>query len=136
MRATTRRAQGGFTMMEIMVSLVITIIGLSGVLMMQADTVKGNRRSVQFTRAAMIAEESMESARGLSVDTILAGVANSTVTYANVPYTVSLSAVEHPSSSNLVIVTVRVTYSEDGDTGSGDDRVASAQLIRTRTEKL
>jgi type IV pilus assembly protein PilV len=131
-----RRRQRGFTLMEVMVSLVITIIGLAGVLRMQSITAKSNRRSAQFTRAANIAEETMESIRGTKITELLAGVTYGSVTYNGVEYSITTTATEVADNTNLVLLTVSVTYDEDGDTSTSDDRRARVQMLRTKTETL
>jgi Tfp pilus assembly protein PilV len=130
------RSQGGFTMMEILVSLLLTMIGLAGVLMMQATSVKGNRRSAQFTTASNMAEEVMEDARSTATTTLLNGVTYAAQVRNGVSYGITLTAAEVTTGSNLVRLTVRVTYSEDNDTTTSDDRTASFELIRTKTETL
>jgi prepilin-type N-terminal cleavage/methylation domain-containing protein len=131
-----RRGERGFTLIEVLVALVITVIGLAGVLMMQASATRSNRQNLEFSRASMIAEEAIEIARGTAIDTLTGGMTLQPQTYSGVLYTISLTATELASNSNLVIITAAVTYSEDGDTSTVDDRTARFQLIRTRTEML
>jgi type IV pilus modification protein PilV len=130
------RSERGFTMMEILVSLLITIIGLAGVLMMQANAVKGNRQSEQFTYASNLAEQVMEDARSTAMSKLLAGATYPSQTYKGVTYAIALTATEVTVGSNLVRVRAAVTYSEDGDTSTDDDRTASFEMIRTKTESL
>jgi len=130
------RSQRGFTMMEILVSLLLTIIGLAGVLMMQANAVKGNRQSEQFTYASNLAEQIMEDARSTDTAKLLAGVTYQSQTFKNVTYTPALTATEVTAGSNLVRVRATVTYSEDNDTSTKDDRTASFELIRIKKELM
>jgi Tfp pilus assembly protein PilV len=130
------RSERGFTMMEILVSLLLTIIGLAGVLMMQANAVKGNRQSAQFTYASNLAETVMEDARSTSMTTLLNGVTYQPVVRNGVSYAVTVTAAELSTGSNLVRVRTSVTYSEDGDTSTKDDRTAFFELIRTKTESM
>jgi type IV pilus modification protein PilV len=130
------RSERGFTMMEILVSLLLTIIGLAGVLMMQANAVKGNRQSEQFTYASNLAEQVMEDARSTKMSTLLAGATYPSQVYKGVTYNIALTATEVTIGSNLVRVRATVTYSEDRDTSTKDDRTAFFELIRTKTESL
>jgi prepilin-type N-terminal cleavage/methylation domain-containing protein len=133
-----RRGERGFTLLEVLVALLVTIIGLAGVLMMQSNTARANRQNAEFTHASMIAEETMEGARGTDIDTLLN---NSPITYTpqtdrGITYNITLTAARISTGSNLVLLTSAVSYSEDKDTSTADDRTARFQLLRTYTEKL
>ena len=133
----TRRGERGFTLIEVLIALLITIVGLAGVLMMQASSSRANRQNAEFTHASMIAEETLEGARGMNIDTLLANnLTYAPQTYSGVVYNITLNAALLPASTNLVRITAAVTYSEDNDTSAVDDRTARFQLIRTRTERL
>lgn len=135
--ATTRRGERGFTLIEVLVALLITIIGLAGVLMMQASSSKANRQNAEFTHASMIAEEALENARGMNINSLVnTTITYPTQTYSGVVYSISVTGVEVSTGSNLVRITAAVTYSEDNDTSTADDRTARFQLIRTKTEML
>jgi type IV pilus modification protein PilV len=131
-----QRTQGGFTLIEILVALLVTVVGLAGVMMMQAETVRSNRRAQQFTRAANLAEEIMEVSRGTRVDLLLDGVTYDPQEIGGTTYAIALQAAEVATGSNLVRVIVTVTYSEDNDSSSADDRVARVEMLRTKTEAL
>jgi len=130
------RREGGFTLIEVLVALLITIIGLAGVLMMQATATKSNRQNQEFSRASMIAEETLEGARSTAIATLTGGVTVPAQTYKGVTYSISLTAQEISTGSNLVRITAAVTYSEDQDTTSVDDRTVRFQMLRTKTELL
>jgi prepilin-type N-terminal cleavage/methylation domain-containing protein len=133
---TGARNERGFTLIEVLVALLITLIGLAGVLMMQSGSVKANRQNAQFTRASMIAEETIESARGVAVSKLLDGVTYPSQVFNGITYAISLNAAEAATGSNLVVITASVTYSEDNDTTTIDDRTARFQMVRTKTESL
>jgi type IV pilus assembly protein PilV len=129
-------SERGFTLMEIMVSLVITVIGLAGVLMMQANTVKSNRVSGHYSRAANIAEETMEAIRGTKISELTANPTYTAPAINGVTYTIATTAAAITDQPNLVLLTVDVSYVEDDSTISSSTRHAKVQLIRTRTETL
>jgi type IV pilus assembly protein PilV len=137
MAMTQGRGERGFTLMEVLVALTVTVIGLLGVMMMQADTVRSNRQTQMFTRAANFAEEVMEKARGMTTTQLQGGMTFQPLVVSGTTYTVEATATDIAESSNLVLVTVNVRYDEDNDvTTSDDDRKAVVQMIRTRTEVL
>jgi type IV pilus assembly protein PilV len=136
-RRAGRRGERGFTLLEVLIALLITIIGLAGVLMMQASSTKANRQNAEFTRASMIAEEALENARGLNISSLVGTtITYPTQTYNGVVYNNTVTGAEVSTGSNLVRITSTVTYSEDNDTSTIDDRSARFQLIRTKTEML
>ncbi len=131
-----RRGERGFTLIEVLVALLITIIGLAGVLMMQAASSKANRQNAEFTRASMIAEETIEAARGTTMASLLAGPTYSPQSFNGVSYNISLTAARIATGSNLILLTVAVTYSEDNDTSTVDDRTVRYQVLATETETM
>jgi prepilin-type N-terminal cleavage/methylation domain-containing protein len=127
-----RRGESGFTMMEIMVSLVVMVIGMLGIMALQSAAVRGNRTSRQLERARVVAAEVMEQARGLPVanpPTVAPITSADGVTF--VPSIVVEDIVDHPL---LKRVTVTVTFAEDGD--DTQTRGATLELIRTTEESL
>lgn len=53
-------AQGGFTLIEILVALIVLIIGVAGVLSMQMSAMKGTSYSRHATEAIVLAEDKLE----------------------------------------------------------------------------
>lgn len=127
--------QGGFTLIEIMIAMVVMIIGLAGVLMMQTAAVKANRASGRFTRSAQLAQEKMEELRGIPVAQLEATESTVEITQiTNVQYRVSYAIEEIIGQPNLVMLTVTVQYAEEGD--EDESHFAQVQMIRTRPEAL
>jgi prepilin-type N-terminal cleavage/methylation domain-containing protein len=130
-----RRGEGGFTLIEIMVSLVLLVVGLLGIMALQATTVRANRLSRELERARVYAMSMMEDLRGkdlmaLSSPTTLDDIVTEDgVTYSRV-YTIGSVS----GSTNLRLITVTVTYAENGN--SADTHSASMQMVRTTLEKL
>lgn len=67
-------AQAGFTLVEILVSLVVLMIGVTGILTMQMSSMKGTSYSRHATEAIVLAEDKLEEL--LSVDPASAPFAN------------------------------------------------------------
>jgi type IV pilus assembly protein PilV len=132
----SRKGEGGFTLIEIMVSMLVMVIGLAGVMMMQSTAVKGNRQSARFSRAALLAEELMEELRGRPVATLEAteGAAIAPLTINSVTYNRDFQVDDVPGQTGLVKVTVECTYAEEGDLT--DMHTARVEMVRTRLESI
>lgn len=62
-----RTRQRGFSLIEILVAMTVTIIGLAGLLSLHLTTVQGNARATRTVMASVIAQRTMEELRGLPV---------------------------------------------------------------------
>jgi type IV pilus assembly protein PilV len=130
-----RERESGFTLIEVMVAMIIMVIGLTGVLMMQASVTRGNRQSAQITRCAQIAEERMEQLRGTPINTLTLNAATAMppnvtdkgITY-SVTYTVTTPLAADP---NLALIEVVASYNDDGIPHN-----AKVQLVRTTLESM
>ena len=68
----TRDKNAGFTLIELMVSMSVTLIGLAGLLTMHASTTQANRDSADHAQATELAVSIMESLQGYSLGQIAA----------------------------------------------------------------
>lgn len=135
-RTRIRTQSGGFTLVEVLIAMLVTIIGLAGVMIMQATAIRANREASQFTRAASLAEEGMEKTRSLTMAQITALVVDD-VTVNNIVYITTITVEDISGQDNLQLVTIAVTYDEAGDEDSAeDDKKAVAQMVRTKSEQL
>jgi type IV pilus modification protein PilV len=109
-----RRIDGerGFTLIEVLIALLVSVVGLAGVLILQANTVKMNRDSAQMNRATTMAEELLEQTRGMTVDTLT----NGSVTWPTVVdsgftrYYVNVDVQPISGQDNLVMITTREVF--------------------------
>ena len=132
-----RRREGGFTLMEIMVSMLVLVLGLLGVIALQMTTVKGNRISRQLDRAVDLVEQEMEDLRGMSTDTIAALPATyfpDITSSDGVVYKRSFTATKVAGQATLYLVTATVTYPDDAD--STIMHTQTMQMLRTSREGL
>jgi type IV pilus assembly protein PilV len=129
-----RDTEAGFTMMEILVSLIVLVIGMLGIMALQAATVKGNRTSRQLERAKVIAAEVMEDLRGYDVTNPPTTQPAAVTTADGVTFTPAWVIEDLTGYDNLKRVVVTVTYAEDGD--SSQTRGARLEMIRRTLEKL
>jgi prepilin-type N-terminal cleavage/methylation domain-containing protein len=137
-----RRIDGerGFTLIEVLIALLVSVVGLAGVLILQANTVKMNRDSAQMNRATTMAEELLEQTRGMTVDTLT----NGSVTWPTVVdsgftrYYVNVDVQPISGQDNLVMITTRVSFDPEaglsGTPNPNTTRTATHQMIRTKTE--
>jgi prepilin-type N-terminal cleavage/methylation domain-containing protein len=134
------RGEAGFTLMEILVSLIVMVIGLTGVIMMQNMVYKGNRLARDSNRAAAMAADLLEEARtrtDLGVMTLPYELVYEETEILGVTYRPRLTITEHPEIDNLVWIEVEVTFDEeDGSTVAATEHAARLMLLRTRTEVL
>lgn len=135
MTVRAREPQGGFTMVEVLVALVIMVIGLSGVMLMQMTTMRGNRDASRYTRCAHYAEEVMEDLRAKTIVAVEAGAGALTAQVVQaVTYRISYAVAPVPSQAELVVITTTCTFAEDGN--DGEPRTARFEMLRTRQENL
>ena len=127
------RRSGGFTLIEVMVSLAVVIIGLLGIMALQTTTMRANRLSRGLERAQVLAAQIMEDLRAkpaLSIPPL--------INYAwpltpdNVSYTGTGGALPL-AGSTLLILTATVSFTDDAD---GSVHSATVQLLRTTQEIL
>ncbi len=78
-----RRASAGFTLVELLIALALSTVGLLGLLSLQFITVRGNMSSRNFIEAVGLAQERLEAAQ--------------VVSYANLP---TLTATEPTLTAN------------------------------------
>jgi prepilin-type N-terminal cleavage/methylation domain-containing protein len=139
----------GFTMVELLVTLAVSAIGVAGMLALQITTVKTNASSAQSAEAVAVAERTIEEARGLTVDEMLveyeAGAlpidydfGSQTVAGRTNTYLRRVLVEENPDSTDLLRIRVEVMWAEDGrDVNDPAHRhTVSLEILRTRQETL
>jgi type IV pilus modification protein PilV len=132
MRAIDPQGESGFTLIEIMVSMVILVIGLLGILALQMTTVKGNRMSRELERGKVFATAMMEDLRSRP-NASIAGLTYPDVTTADgVTYTRSFTTAAVAGSATLMMITTTVTFAENDD--PTDTHTATLQMMRTVPE--
>jgi prepilin-type N-terminal cleavage/methylation domain-containing protein len=75
--ARRRRASGGFTILEVLVSMAVLAIGLIGVVAMQRTSMRASGYSRHATEAAVLGEDKLEQLR--TVDIAFVGAGSETV---------------------------------------------------------
>lgn len=155
MRAGRNAQQGGFTLLELLVTATVTVIGFAGLLGLHLAAVSGNSLSGRAGEAVAICERTIEQLRSESVGGMvqdltgsastampLTNVAMSTVsgrngmTYRRFVTVRQLDAV----SPDLIQIHVAVDWTDDNAVQGSDngvhDHEVTLELIRTRQEGL
>lgn len=116
----------GFTLLEVMITLVILAIGLLGLAGLQIIAIKGNSFGQQMTVASTIAQNQLEQMREGAVALTSS---NDTVTDQNgITYTRTWTVT--PNTPDTDMNTVQIIVSWAGPTGSGTEAQRSI-TVRT-----
>jgi len=134
-----RGRQSGFTLVEIMVSLAVIVIGLLGILALQTTTMRSNRQSRGLERARVYAAQIMEELRAKSVANIGATTFDGGKTFSDIvtpdgmTYTRTFTSAPVTGYPNLILITATASFIDDSD---GTTHSATVQLLRTNQERL
>jgi prepilin-type N-terminal cleavage/methylation domain-containing protein len=138
--------QRGFTLLELLITLSITTIGLIGLLALHLSIARGNDGASRAAEAEQITVTALESLRSLSVvkmtQTIATTPTDTKFGRNNLPYKLARSVtVLNPPSPSLLLVRVQTTWTEDGAAfGAGPgaplNHSFALEVIRTIEEGL
>lgn len=137
--------QSGFTLIELMVALAITVLALAGLMSLHVSMMKGNRSAANTAEASTLGQEALEELRGMTMSDII-------TTYGILPIldepmdtvsgqrgltytrTLTISAI----SDNLLWMRLVIEWADDGaDPTVVDEQYKHAvafEIIRTRLE--
>jgi len=148
------RAQRGFTLLELLITLSVTTIGLVGLLALHQSVVRGNDGASRSAEAQQFGTNQIEALRALGFDKVLVALTGSTtfppppnaqsqvaLGRGGVPYTVTTTVAALPGTpANLVRVRVVTSWAEDGGTlganGGQLDHSLALEIILTKEEAL
>jgi prepilin-type N-terminal cleavage/methylation domain-containing protein len=150
-RRVDRDCQRGFTLLELLVSIVITTIGLSGLLALHTAVARGNAGADRANEAMTIASQTLESLRAQRTDDMMVTLTGSSASVP--PQTVSLSTstgrnnvtytrqvLLTQASAYLWKVRVVVGWTDDGATagtsGGIYDHSFALEVLRTVQEAM
>lgn len=151
-----RRGEGGFTMIELLVSLTVALVGLAGLMSIFVSSAQGNRYAGQAREATEAASAAMEELRAMSIAAIESHPSYEPIDAAGwgpvlfhdgpvaglgeLVYRRWVSARELATDSgSLVLIEVTVDWNEEGGEAgqdNGRDRELSIGLMRTREDRL
>ena len=154
MRPTRRRGQRGFTLLELLITLSVTTIGLIGLLSLHLSVTRGNDGASRSAEAQQIGASILEGLRSQSATGMMAALTGSSATLppvtaplitvagrAGMTFTVARSVTALAgASSNLWRIRVVTSWAEDGATlgsnGGQLDHSLALEVIRTVEEAL
>lgn len=110
-------SDGGFTLMEVLITIVLLTVGLLGMAALTTGIINGNTHSRRLTTATTLAQDKIEDVRRLgssnmpSVDTT---ITEDYTTIANYPLfkRTTTTAVSSPAS-NMKTITITVYWNSD-----------------------
>lgn len=150
--------QRGFTLLELLVTLAITTIGMLGILSLHVSLSRGNDGAARAAESITVAKETVEWLRTLRYDDMLSALGTTapggtdvvvdltpTVGRAGMSYRRRVTLrkiVDHvATNSQLIRLRVEVAWTEDGAAPVGfasgpRDRSIAFELLRTNQEAL
>ena len=151
--AVKRRGQRGFTLLELLITLSVTTIGLVGLLSLHLSVARGNDGASRSAEAQQFCASQLETLRALSYTDMMREITGSpsgsppataapfTVTgRAGMTFLVTSSVAAVSGSPSLVKVRVVTQWAEDGATlgssGGQLDHAVALEIIRTVEEAL
>ena len=153
-RRAARRGQRGFTLLELLITLSVTTIGLIGLLALHLSIARGNDGASRSAEAQQITVSALEQLRSQAPQTLMftltgntainlpATAAPLTVTGRNgMTYSVTRSVVALPAAStSLWRIRVVTSWAEDGaalgSAGAPLNHSVALEVIRTLEEQL
>lgn len=115
----TRRATGGFTLIEVLVALVVLMIGLLGLIALVRTAFTGAGMSRRANEAAVLAEQQLEVLRTVPITagTTTEVIDGRGVASAEGPFTrtVTITSTTSGTLGTMLVVAVDVAYDLDGD---------------------
>ncbi len=146
-----RRGQAGFTLLELLVTMAVTVLGLLGLMAMHVATVKGNEATARSAAAVAVAQDTLEAHRSMTYAALIAefgatdlpvdATLDTVVGRDGTTYTRRVLLSEVPGVSRDVIkLRVEVGWTEDhaaaGSNGGINDHKVGLEIVRSTAEGL
>jgi type IV pilus assembly protein PilV len=111
-----RRSEGGFTLIELMVAMLVLLIGVAGILMMVRSAVVGSRYTRHVTEATVLGEDKMEALRTVTTLAVVDGKDRvDGLGYANDDGLYARTWTRGSPVDGTAELVVTVTWDEDGE---------------------
>jgi prepilin-type N-terminal cleavage/methylation domain-containing protein len=148
-----RGGQRGFTLLELLITLSVTTIGLVGLLSLHLSVARGNDGASRSAEAQQIASSQLEALRSSKLSAMMQTLAGTptfalpiapkvetVVGRASMTFTLTSSVAAVAASASLMRIRVVAAWTEDGGTtgtNSGQlDHAIALEVIRTMEEQL
>jgi type IV pilus assembly protein PilV len=109
--------EDGFTLIEIMITLVILSVGLTALAGLQVSAIKGNTFSKRMTAAVSIANQKLEQIKDTDYANILSE-SSAQITQSNMRFTRQVTVTNNSPLANTKTVNVTVTWSDGSNSHS------------------
>jgi type IV pilus assembly protein PilV len=109
--------EDGFTLIEIMITLVILSVGLTALAGLQVSAIKGNTFSKRMTAAVSIANQKLEQIKDTAYANILSE-SSTQITQSNMSFTRQVTVTNNSPLANTKTVNVTVTWSDGSNSHS------------------
>jgi prepilin-type N-terminal cleavage/methylation domain-containing protein len=152
--SSARRGQGGFTLLELLITMAVTVIGLMGLMSLHLTTTRGNDIASRSGEGVTIAQQTLEDLRARAFKDMVEALTGNRNTA--LPIDVVLNVVQGrngmsyrrraivqemtTASTGLVRVRLEVSWTDDGAIQGSDngvhDHVLVLEVLRTRVEAM
>jgi type IV pilus assembly protein PilV len=109
--------EDGFTLIELMITLVILSMGLVALAGLQVSAIKGNTFSKRMTAAVSIANQKLEQIKDTAYANILSE-SSTQITQSNMTFIRQVTVTNNSPMANTKTVNVTVTWSDGSDSHS------------------
>ena len=144
-----RRRQGGFTIIEMLIAMVITIFGLMGLMAMHISLSSGNDLSAQTQEGVTLGTQLVEELRGQRVADLMKSLTGSPTAVPpqtildylpqtgrnGLQYHRDVKVTQGPSAT-LWRLRVEVYWNDDNSTGAATQHRIPFEVIRSNLEQL
>jgi type IV pilus assembly protein PilV len=116
MTRANRKAEAGFTLLEVLITMVLLAVGILGVGGLAITTVQGNDKSNRLSAATMLAQDKLEQVRtaGYTGAPALAGTEGYGAIADNTPFKREVAVADDTPTIWMRTVTVTVWWESDG----------------------
>ena len=118
------RDKKGFTLLEVMITMLISTIGLLGLASMQVMAIKGNSFGQQMTVASTLAQNQLEEMRQNAG--ALADGEDTVTDHNGITYTRTWTVTPNTPQTNMNTVLINVVWT--GPTGTGSEALRTVSM--------
>ena len=129
------KRNGGFTLLEVMIALVVLSVGLLGLAALQLVAVKGNAFSSEMTYATMLAQQHAEilKSRDFTDSDLTAGEHTAVGNSKGVQYTVAWNVTDNAPDTDMKTINLNVQWQSQRQGASDQTNEQKTVTARLRT---